>query len=107
MPARAAGEVAAAVASAIDNVREHCPAGTRVWLLLEDDGEAVHVTVRDDGPGMAPGRLAEAAAEGRLGVAQSIQGRVRELGGTVAVVSAPGKGTEVELRLPRPAGGGD
>lgn len=101
LPTATAVEVAAAVASAIDNVREHCPAGTRVWLLLEDDGEAVMVSVRDDGPGMAPGRLAEAAAEGRLGVAQSIQGRMRELGGTATVVSAPGKGTEIEMRLPR------
>jgi signal transduction histidine kinase len=107
LPTAAAREVAAAVASAIDNVREHCPAGTRVWLLLEDDGEAVQVTVRDDGQGFAPGRLAEAAAEGRLGVAQSIQGRIRELGGTALIVSAPGRGTEVEMRLPRAAAAKD
>jgi signal transduction histidine kinase len=50
---------------------------------------------------MAPGRLAEAAADGRLGVAQSIQGRLRDLGGTAVITSAPGEGTEVELRVPR------
>ncbi|MFB9662426.1 MacS family sensor histidine kinase [Glycomyces mayteni] len=105
LPAETARQFAAAVASAVDNVREHCPAATRVWLLVEDDGEAVQVTVRDDGPGMEPGRLAAAAAEGRLGVAQSIEGRIRELGGTTAVVSAPGEGTEVEMRVPRIAGG--
>ncbi|WP_322633434.1 MacS family sensor histidine kinase [Glycomyces albidus] len=101
LPAETARQFAAAVASAVDNVREHCPASTRVWLLLEDDAEAVTVSVRDDGPGIAPGRLAEAAAEGRLGVAQSIEGRIRELGGTAAVTSAPGEGTEVEMRVPR------
>ncbi|MEU5875151.1 DUF5931 domain-containing protein [Glycomyces sp. NPDC047369] len=105
LPAETARQLAAAVASAVDNVREHCPAATKVWLLVEDDGEAVQVTVRDDGPGMAPGRLAAAAAEGRLGVAQSIEGRIRELGGTTAVVSAPGEGTEVEMRVPRNEGG--
>ncbi|MEU6250745.1 DUF5931 domain-containing protein [Glycomyces sp. NPDC047010] len=105
LPAETARQLAAAVASAVDNVREHCPAGTKVWLLVEDDGEAVQVTVRDDGPGMEPGRLAAAAAEGRLGVAQSIEGRIRELGGTTAVVSAPGEGTEVEMRVPRIEGG--
>jgi signal transduction histidine kinase len=62
--------------------------------------EAV-VTVRDEGPGIPPGRLAEAAAQGRLGLAQSVLGRVRDLGGTVEVVTAPGEGTEVELRVPR------
>jgi signal transduction histidine kinase len=58
------------------------------------------VSVRDDGLGFAPARLAEARAEGRLGVASSIEGRVRDLGGTMAVESAPGTGTEIELRVP-------
>ena len=40
-------------------------------------------------------------AEGRLGVAQSIRGRVHDLGGTVAITGTPGEGTEVELRVPR------
>ncbi|GAB3651023.1 ATP-binding protein [Glycomyces tarimensis] len=107
LPARTAQQLDAAVASALDNVRDHCPTSTRVWLLLEDDGEAVTVTVRDNGPGMGPERLAEAAAAGRLGVAQSIEGRIAELGGTTAVESAPGQGTEVEMRVPRPRGRAD
>ena len=104
LPAWIAEQLAAAVASAFDNVRDHCPDGTRAWLLIEDDGEAVTVTVRDNGPGIAPGRLAAAAAEGRLGVAQSIRGRIEELGGRVVLDSAPGAGTEVELWVPRPRG---
>ena len=48
-----------------------------------------------------PHRLAEAAAGGRLGVAQSIRGRLRDLGGEATWTSAIGEGTEVELRLPR------
>jgi signal transduction histidine kinase len=47
------------------------------------------------------GRLAEAAAAGRLGVSHSIQGRVRDLGGSAEIRSLPGEGTEVELRVPR------
>ncbi|GAA2310339.1 DUF5931 domain-containing protein [Glycomyces scopariae] len=105
LPAETARQFAAAVASAVDNVREHCPAATRVWLLVEDEGDAVQVSVRDDGPGFAPERLAAAAADGRLGVAQSIRGRIRELGGTAEFVSAPGEGTEVEMRVPRREGG--
>ncbi|WP_245623012.1 MacS family sensor histidine kinase [Spirillospora albida] len=102
LPEHAAREVAAAVAAALDNVRRHCPEGTRAWVLLEDDGTgAITVSVRDDGPGMPPGRLEAAAADGRLGVAQSIRGRVRDLGGDVAIVSAPGEGTEIELTVPR------
>ena len=59
------------------------------------------MTVRDDGPGIPVGRLEQAAADGRLGVAQSIRGRLSDLGGTVCVQSTPGQGTEVELHVPR------
>ena len=42
-----------------------------------------------------------AAAAGRLGVAQSIVGRLRDVGGKACLTSSPGQGTEVELRVPR------
>lgn len=105
LTAHQAREVAAAVGAALDNVRQHAtgPAGetAHAWILLEDAADAVLVTVRDDGPGIPDGRLAEAVSEGRLGVAQSIRGRLRDLGGSAEWVSSPGQGTEVELRLPR------
>jgi signal transduction histidine kinase len=101
LPAEVAGEVGRAVGAALDNVTRHCGAQARAWVLVEDEPAAVTVTVRDDGPGIAAGRLAEARAHGRLGVAQSIRGRIAELGGTVTITSAPGEGTEVELRVPR------
>jgi signal transduction histidine kinase len=97
----AAGELTAAVAAALDNVRAHAGEEAHAWILVEDEPDAVLVTVRDDGPGIPEGRLAAAADEGRLGVAQSIRGRLRDLGGTAEVLSLPGQGTEVELRLPR------
>ncbi|MCP9971584.1 ATP-binding protein [Actinomadura madurae] len=103
LPAHAAREIEAAVAAALDNVRRHCGAGARAWVLLEDGHGGVTVSVRDDGPGMPAGRLEEAAAGGRLGVAQSIRGRIADLGGTVTVFTAEGEGTEIEMTVPRPA----
>jgi signal transduction histidine kinase len=97
-PARA---LAAATGEALDNVRRHAGDGARAWVLIEDDGSAVTVSIRDDGQGFAEDRLAEAAAAGRLGVAQSIVGRLRDVGGTACLASSPGQGTEVELRVPR------
>ncbi len=96
-----AREVVAAVEATVDNVARHAGPGASAWVLVEDDGDRVVVTVRDDGVGMAAGRPEQAAAEGRLGLAVSVRGRVRELGGTVTVTSRPGAGTEVELRVPR------
>ncbi|MGA6153440.1 MacS family sensor histidine kinase [Stenotrophomonas sp. NPDC087984] len=101
LPAGVAGELAAAVGAALDNVRVHAGEDAHTWILLEDEPDAVMVTVRDDGPGIPEGRLADAEAEGRLGVALSIRGRLRDLGGTAAWISAPGQGTEVELTVPK------
>ncbi|MFF2039217.1 MacS family sensor histidine kinase [Kitasatospora sp. NPDC058170] len=101
LPAPAAGELAAAVGAAVDNVRRHAGAQARAWILVEDEPEAVTVSIRDDGPGFAPGRLGEAEQAGRLGVSQSIRGRLLDLGGTAELYSTPGEGVEVELRVPR------
>jgi len=99
-----AAELTAAMRAALDNVRRHCGERTRAWVLVEDEPGLITVTIRDDGPGIPDGRLAEAAAAGRLGVSHSIRGRLRDLGGSAAIRSVPGEGTEVELRLPRMAG---
>jgi signal transduction histidine kinase len=101
LPARTAHEIAAAVAAALDNVVRHCDPGTKAFVLVEDEPAAVTVSVRDEGCGIEADRLDEAAGEGRLGVAQSIRGRITDLRGTVRIVSAPGQGTEVELTVPR------
>jgi signal transduction histidine kinase len=93
--------LAAAASEAVDNVRKHAGPGALAWLLVEDDGSAVTVSIRDNGTGFAPGRLAEAEAAGRLGVAHSIKGRLRDVRGTACLRSSPGQGTEVELRVPR------
>ena len=97
----AADELVSAIRAALDNVRRHGGERARAWVLVEDEPGLVTVTVRDDGPGIPDGRLAEAAAAGRLGVSHSICGRLRDLGGSATIRSVPGEGTEVELRLPR------
>jgi signal transduction histidine kinase len=99
---RTADELTAAVLAALDNVRRHCGPQAHAWVLVEDEPGLVTVTIRDDGPGIPEGRLAAAAAASRLGVSQSICGRLRNLGGCAMISSVPGEGTEVELRLPRP-----
>ncbi|MEO3811425.1 DUF5931 domain-containing protein [Sphaerisporangium sp. B11E5] len=105
LPAGHAREVAAATGAALDNVRRHCGAGTRAWILADSGEGTLIVTIRDNGPGISDGRLPEAEAEGRLGIARSIRGRIADLGGTVSVVSHPGQGTEIELVVPVPSAG--
>jgi signal transduction histidine kinase len=101
VPAATATEVVAVVESCLSNVRHHVGRDAEAWVLLEGLDDRWVVSVRDDGPGIPEGRLAASAAEGRLGVQQSIIGRMRDLGGTASVHSAPGQGTEWELAVPR------
>ncbi|WP_327005243.1 DUF5931 domain-containing protein [Dactylosporangium sp. NBC_01737] len=101
LPAPVAAEVAAAVAAAVDNVRLHAGPGAKAWLLIEELDDTVTVTIRDNGPGIPDGRLTEAEHAGRLGLAQSIRGRIRDLGGTTTITSSPTTGTEIELHVPR------
>jgi len=101
---RARGEeVVAVVRACLDNVRVHVGERAPAWVLVEDLGGSVTITVRDDGPGIPDGRLAEAEREGRLGVRQSICGRVADLGGTAEIHTGPGAGTEWEIAVPRDA----
>ena len=87
--------------SCLSNVRHHVGPDAEAWVLLEELGDRWVVSVRDDGPGIPDGRLEASAAEGRLGVQQSIVGRMRDLGGTATVRTGAGQGTEWELAVPR------
>jgi signal transduction histidine kinase len=68
LPAAAGRALSEATAAALDNTRRHAGAGACAYVLVEDEGPLVRVSIRDDGAGFSPGRLAEAAAAGRLGV---------------------------------------
>ena len=98
---RIADELVAAVGNILDNVTHHAGPDAKAFILLEDLGDEVIVSVRDDGVGIASGRLAEAEAEGRMGISRSVIGRVESLGGRARLESAPDAGTEWELSAPK------
>jgi signal transduction histidine kinase len=100
LPAAKVDELVAVVRACLDNVARHVGAEAPAWVLLERLGDRVVLSVRDEGPGIVDGRIQEARAEGRMGVSESICGRVRDLGGTAELVTAPGQGTEWELSVP-------
>ncbi len=81
---------------ALTNVRRHADArSVVVRLSVTGAGERrqVSVHVEDDGVGFDP---ASAAGVGLAG----LRDRAREVGGAVDVVSAPGEGTRVTVRVP-------
>jgi signal transduction histidine kinase len=103
LPADVADELVAAVTACLANVARHVGPDAPAWVYLEDAGDTVVVSVRDEGPGIPAGRLEAAAADGRLGVSESIRGRLVDLGGTAHLHTGP-QGTEWELTVPRRRG---
>ena len=71
-------------------------AGSPVDVYAESNSDAVHVYVRDRGPGFDPAAL----PPDRHGVRESIVGRMERHGGRARIASDPETGTEVELELP-------
>jgi signal transduction histidine kinase len=68
-----------------------------IAVYAESTSDAVTVFVRDRGAGFDRA----AVPADRRGLAESIEGRMARAGGSTSIVTAPGAGTEVELRLPR------
>jgi len=96
-----ADELSAAVDAALDNVRRHAGDGAQAWVLVDDLGAEVLLTVRDNGVGVSQERMDEASARGRLGVSSSIRGRIEDLGGKARYLGVPGGGTTLEMWVPK------
>ncbi len=78
---------------AVQNVAKHAAGASAAVIELADDG-ALRFEVRDDGAGFD-----ERAASPGVGLT-SMRDRLAAVGGVLAIVSAPGKGTRVVGRIP-------
>jgi len=88
----------AAAREAMLNAARH--AGGAVSVYLETGARGIELSVTDRGPGFRLDQI----PEDRLGVRESILGRMRRAGGTADVRPGPGgSGTEILLSLPAPA----
>lgn len=86
-----------AAREAMLNAARHGGGAVSVYLEVTDG--AAEVFVKDRGPGFDP----DAVPADRLGIRESIVGRMKRHGGT-ATITSNRDGTEVRLRLPLPAG---
>ncbi len=86
----------AAAREAMLNAARH--AGGDVTVYVEVTAERISIDVTDRGPGLDP----EDLPEGRMGVRESILGRMERAGGSARILAGPGGGgTAVRLSIPR------
>ena len=89
--------IVAAAKEAMLNAARH--AGGEVTVYAEVAPDQVSIDVTDRGPGLD----VDALPEGRMGVRESILGRMARAGGSARIVPGPGgRGTSVRLSMPLP-----
>jgi signal transduction histidine kinase len=88
--------VVGAMREALTNAAKHGGV-RRVSVFAEVTESEVFALVRDRGRGFDP---VTRGGANRRGIPDSIQRRMRHEGGAATIRSAPGEGTEVELRMP-------
>lgn len=88
------------VQEALTNVRKHA-AAKKVAVRVSVAGGELVIEVIDDGQGFDNARLAN--GDGRRFGQSIMQERAAEIGGTLAVQSAPGQGTRLTITAPLPA----
>jgi PAS domain S-box-containing protein len=101
------------VVNLLTNAAKYTVDGGRVWLTVHPEGDEVVLRVRDTGVGIAPeilprvfdlftqGERSLDRAQGGLGIGLALVKRLVEMhGGTVAVSSFLGQGSEFVVRLP-------
>lgn len=82
----------------INNIKKHAHA-TRVHAVIEFCENRLNLTISDNGQGfILKESLDELPRRGKLGLA-GIQERARLLGGTAEVISVPGKGTTLLVKV--------
>lgn len=82
------------VQEALSNTLRHSKA-TQMELKLLRPSDSIRLSIRDNGVGFELDESKHAS----YGL-QSIKERVNEIGGTVHFITAPGKGTRIEIRVP-------
>lgn len=83
------------VQEALTNCARHSGA-KHIDISVKVSGDEVLASIRDDGRGFAK----SAVKTGGLGLL-GMEERVRELRGSVRVISSPGQGAEIQIRIPR------
>ena len=79
----------------LNNVAKHSGA-REVTVAIEGDKDGILLSVTDNGTGFDPGLVADQSGLGIVGIRE----RVRLVDGVVSIDSQPGRGTQIDVRVP-------
>ncbi len=96
LPPRAEVQLLRVVQEALTNTRKHSRA-THATVTIDCTGPVTAITIEDDGVGFEPSTVAR-SMEGGFGLA-SMRERVEQVGGRIAVHTAPNEGTTIRVEL--------
>jgi signal transduction histidine kinase len=86
------------VQEALNNTVKHANA-KNVWIRAWQEIRVLNCSIRDNGAGFDSRQLEETSGQRGLGLI-AMRERLSALGGTLRIVSCPGEGTELAIRLP-------
>jgi two-component system nitrate/nitrite sensor histidine kinase NarX len=103
LPAEQEAQVYQIVREALANVIKHAGA-SNARVVLERTRRSLRVSVEDDGSGARIARARQGSASDEHYGLEIMRERARRIGGSLKIVSAPGKGTQVRLCIPQGSG---
>ncbi|MBY0572799.1 MAG: PAS domain-containing sensor histidine kinase [Undibacterium sp.] len=83
------------VQESLTNVARHAKA-SQVEIIFTRSGSQLNLQIKDDGSGIEEGAMNKSRSFGLIGMRE----RIRALNGELAVKSAPGTGTEIQISIP-------
>jgi signal transduction histidine kinase len=97
LPPPTAVQLACMTQEALTNVRKHAREASQVNVHLKTNNGHLILTIKDDGAGFNP--ATQRNGDNHFGL-QVMRQRAARIGGEIAIDSAPGKGTRVEICVP-------
>ena len=95
LPSEIQAQLVRILQEALSNVRKHAQA-SRVWVDCRETTDDLLIELRDDGQGFSPEDITSASQYGLRGM----QERAELIGADFQVISRPGEGTVLRIRLP-------
>ncbi len=93
-------EIIRIIDEALRNVQKHSGVKSAT-IFLSGDEKSMYLSIKDEGRGFVPGEVFSKSEQMKKFGIESMKERAENLGGKFEIQSAPGKGTEILIQIPK------